>query len=196
LETEEPRSSTPVTQGEQDRGVSRARREGISRRKFLTLAGAGGGAVLVAGAAVAGYEIGTSSRPSLAAFPATTLARLSDLKVGQVSHARYPDDHSPVMIFKLGKTVPDGVGPNSDVVAYSSICTHLGCTVTWKAQTGVISCPCHFSSFDPARGGIMIVGHATTNLPQVMLQVEDGKLVATGMRGLIWGRQTNLQTLR
>jgi arsenite oxidase small subunit len=99
------------------------------------------------------------------------------------------------MIFKLGTKVSDGVGPDGDVVAYSSICTHLGCAVAWNADAKVLSCPCHFSSFDPARGGIMIMGQATANLPQVILKANGTDLVATGIRGLIWGRQTNLQTL-
>lgn len=99
------------------------------------------------------------------------------------------------MIFKVGQKVQDGVGPDGDIVAYSSICTHLGCALAWKPATKVLSCPCHFSSFDPAHGGMLIMGQATTNLPQVILKVDSGNVIGTGMRGIIWGRQTNLQTL-
>lgn len=170
-------------------GADRARaRAGVSRRRFLALAGAGGVAIGAAG--LAACE--TQTTPTTT-FPETGIARVKDLKTGQVVRASYPDDQSPILIFKLGKKVPDGVGPDGDIVAYSSICTHLGCPVTWKAQTGVLACPCHFSSFDPARGGMMVMGQATTNLPQVVLRVRGDDLVATGVRGLIWGRQNNLQ---
>ena len=168
---------------------------GISRRRFLELTGVGAGGVVVGG--VIGYEIAKSGQQAgaVTTFPESTLAKVSDLKVGQVTTAKYPDDKSPIMIFKVGTKVQDGVGPDGDIVAYSSICTHLGCAVAWKPETKVISCPCHFSSFDPARGGMMIMGQATTNLPQVILKVDSGNLIGTGMRGLIWGRQTNLQSL-
>jgi arsenite oxidase small subunit len=175
-----------------DRGVSRAKRAGISRRHFLAIAGIGGTAVVAGGLAACQTN---APQAGQSAFPATTLAKLTDLKVGQVTQAKYPDDKSPVMLLKLGQRVPDGVGPDGDVVAYSSICTHLGCSVAWTPDTKVLSCPCHFSSFDPARGGIMVMGQATANLPQLILKISGGDVVATGMRGLIWGRQTNLQTL-
>jgi arsenite oxidase small subunit len=39
----------------------------------------------------------------------------------------------------------------------------------------------------------MISGQATENLPQVMLSVSsDGSIVATGIDGLLYGRQSNL----
>ena len=194
METKEPETEKTSASGDGGRGISRAKRPGISRRHFFELAGVGAGAAVIGG--VAGYEIGSSRQaPSITTFPHSTLAKFSDLKVGQVTRAKYPDDKSPIMIFKLGTKVPDGVGPDGDVVAYSSICTHLGCAVAWNADAKVLSCPCHFSSFDPARGGIMIMGQATANLPQVILKANGTDLVATGIRGLIWGRQTNLQTL-
>ena len=34
-------------------------------------------------------------------------------------HATYPDEQSPIVLLKLGRRVPDGVGPDGDVVAYN-----------------------------------------------------------------------------
>ena len=45
---------------------------------------------------------------------------------------------------------------DSAVVALSSVCTHLGCRVSWDAEKRVLRCPCHGGVFDPTgavRGG-------------------------------------------
>ena len=86
-----------------------------------------------------------------------------------------------------------GVGPDGDVVAYSTLCTHMGCPITYDPQARSFKCPCHFSQFDPEIAGQMICGQATENLPQVTLRVgSDGSIVATGVQGLIYGRQANV----
>jgi Rieske Fe-S protein len=64
------------------------------------------------------------------------------------------------------------------VVAYTSICTHTGCDVDdWLADEQHLSCPCHFSTFDPKDGGRVVDGPAPRMLPALPLKIVDGKLV-------------------
>jgi rieske iron-sulfur protein len=70
-------------------------------------------------------------------------------------------------------------------VAYSAICTHLGCTVSWERnqQTPAASlteCLCHNSIFDPARGAKVLGGPAPIPLAQIGVKVaDDGSLIFT-----------------
>ena len=63
------------------------------------------------------------------------------------------------------------------VHAFSSKCTHLGCTVG-KVAGGKIFCPCHGSVFD-ADTGAVLQGPATAPLPPVNVTVENGGVYAT-----------------
>ncbi|WP_421911638.1 ubiquinol-cytochrome c reductase iron-sulfur subunit [Marinobacter sp.] len=64
------------------------------------------------------------------------------------------------------------------VVAYSTICTHDGCSVsTWDSEKHQLVCPCHHSIFDPKAGGALVSGPAYRSLPALPLAVEDGYLV-------------------
>ncbi len=38
--------------------------------------------------------------------------------------------------------------PQGQLKAFSAVCTHLGCTVQYEAETSVIWCPCHNGKFD------------------------------------------------
>jgi rieske iron-sulfur protein len=70
-------------------------------------------------------------------------------------------------------------------VAYSAICTHLGCTVSWvenqKAHApSFMECFCHNSIFDPAEGAKVLSGPAPMPLAQIGIKVaEAGILVFT-----------------
>jgi len=70
-------------------------------------------------------------------------------------------------------------------VAYSAICTHLACTVSWvknQAAPGAsfTECFCHNSIFDPARGAKVLGGPAPIPLAQIGVRVaEDGNLLFT-----------------
>src|SRR5271157_3214913 len=55
--------------------------------------------------------------------------------------------------------------------ALSAVCTHLGCLSTWKADAGVIACPCHGSTF--RRDGTTIAGPAPAPLPWLKMLVKD-----------------------
>jgi ubiquinol-cytochrome c reductase iron-sulfur subunit len=67
-----------------------------------------------------------------------------------------------------------------NIVAYSKICTHVGCPVAlYEQTTHHILCPCHQSTFDAAKGAEVIFGPAARPLPQLPLTVDSsGYLVA------------------
>jgi ubiquinol-cytochrome c reductase iron-sulfur subunit len=75
------------------------------------------------------------------------------------------------------------------IVAFSKVCTHAGCAIAlYRKPTfaptqprPALVCPCHYSTFDPARGGEVIFGPAGRPLPQLPLEVgPDGILRAGG----------------
>jgi quinol---cytochrome c reductase iron-sulfur subunit len=67
-----------------------------------------------------------------------------------------------------------------NIVAYSKICTHVGCPVAlYEQTTHHILCPCHQSTFDAATGATVIFGPAPRPLPQLPMTVDaQGYLVA------------------
>jgi ubiquinol-cytochrome c reductase iron-sulfur subunit len=68
----------------------------------------------------------------------------------------------------------------NDIVAYSKICTHVGCPAAlYEQTTHHILCPCHQSTFNAARGAEVIFGPATRPLPQLPIGVDaQGFLIA------------------
>ena len=66
------------------------------------------------------------------------------------------------------------------IVAYSKVCTHVGCPVAlYEQQTHHLLCPCHQSTFDLADGAKVVFGPASRPLPQLPITVdEEGYLVA------------------
>lgn len=68
------------------------------------------------------------------------------------------------------------------IVAYSKLCTHVGCPVgLYEPTAKQLFCPCHQSVFDVSVGARPIGGPATRALPQLPLDVDaDGMLIARG----------------
>ncbi|MDR2986845.1 MAG: Rieske (2Fe-2S) protein [Nocardiopsaceae bacterium] len=77
-----------------------------------------------------------------------------------------------------GKVVQNWAVDN--IIAYSKICTHVGCPAAlYEQTTHHILCPCHQSTFDATRGAEVIFGPATRALPQLPMTVDaQGFLVA------------------
>ena len=69
---------------------------------------------------------------------------------------------------------------DNTLVAYSKICTHVGCPVAlYEQTTHHILCPCHQSTFDAANGANVIFGPAARALPQLPLTLDsEGYIVA------------------
>ena len=69
-----------------------------------------------------------------------------------------------------------------DLVAYSKICTHVGCPVgLYQADLAQLLCPCHQSTFDVLDGARPVFGPAARALPQLPLGLDgQGYVIATG----------------
>ena len=127
-------------------------------------------------------------------YPKQVVGKASALPLNQATAFTYPDASSRCYAIRLGSSVPSGVGPNKDIVAYSGMCTHMGCPVAYVPETKSFKCGCHYSMFDAELDGQMIVGQATEDLPRVLLEFDDktGTVHAVGIDGLLYGRQANI----
>ena len=165
----------------------------VSRREFLKFTGgvAAGAAALPTNAEAApAADAGNAVLP----YKAKTVGKAGSLGVNQAVNFTFPDASSPCALLKMGSPVPGGVGPNQDIVAYSTMCTHMGCQVSYDSAQRVFRCPCHFSIFDAEKAGEMVCGQATENLPRIVLKynAKDDSVMAVAVAGLLYGRQSNI----
>jgi rieske iron-sulfur protein len=118
---------------------------------------------------------------------------VSSMKPGDAVLA-YPTGKSsnPANLVQLIKLEEMAFMPPTDIaltdkgfVAYSAICTHLGCTVSWMANrdspiTSFTECYCHGSIFNPAQGAKVLGGPAPIPLAQIGVKVmQEGTLAFT-----------------
>lgn len=169
----------------------------VSRRVFLKLSGSAAAtaatAIGAAGSATPAHAAQAEAGRTTLPYPRTTVANVASLKVNTPVAFNFPDASSPCTLVKMGRAVPGGVGPDRDIVAYSTLCTHMGCPVSYDSSTRTFRCGCHYSVFDAELSGQMVCGQATENLPQITLEIDArGSIVATGVNGLIYGRQSNV----
>ena len=84
---------------------------------------------------------------------------------------------------------PDPRHPGGFVIAFSPVCTHMGCLLVRSEQDHGIQgdatdhltcgpCPCHGTTFDLLRAGLVVLGPATQNLGQLGLQSDGGDVLA------------------
>lgn len=63
-----------------------------------------------------------------------------------------------------------------EFVAYSTVCTHEGCTVEYDPESRNLACPCHGGVFDPANGAEVVSGPPPRLLPEVRIERREGKI--------------------
>jgi ubiquinol-cytochrome c reductase iron-sulfur subunit len=129
--------------------------------------------------------------------PSGTPIRASDVTVGSAFHV-IPEGLNEVenkleekakAVVLLMRLDPEELNPSpgrenwgyDGIVAYSKICTHVGCPVAlYEQQTHHLLCPCHQSTFDLEQECKVIFGPAARPLPQLPIEVDDeGYLVAS-----------------
>ena len=87
---------------------------------------------------------------------------------------------------------PDGLSPTEgepfayiitdqgrDFIAFSNICTHLGCRVRWINDQEQFFCPCHNAVFD--QNGEVESGPPPRALDRFEVKVEDGQVYIKGV---------------
>lgn len=134
----------------------------------------------------------------LALDPTGTPIKAADVTIGSAFHV-IPEgltdlDHHEMLNEKAKAAVllmrlnPSDLNEDADradwsydgIVAYSKICTHVGCPVAlYEQHTHHLLCPCHQSQFDVAEHCKVVFGPAARPLPQLPITVDaEGYLVA------------------
>lgn len=134
----------------------------LDRRGFLRVSS-------VAALAVAGVGIGKLFPKERAA--AVTTGPVKIIKVSDVASGKTYNFTSkagtPAVLFKT----------KTGVYAYSAVCTHEGCTVTYNSATKNLQCGCHGAVFDPENGGKALTGPTNTPLPKIKVAIEGNWIV-------------------
>ena len=136
----------------------------------------------------------------VAKYPSKKVGSLKALKVDEPTMIFYPYDdlNSLCFMVKLGVPAGGGVGPDKDIVAFHTLCTHMGGDLSDLGKTYIKEykilgpCPLHLTTFDLTRHGMLVAGHATESLPQVLLETKGDDILATGIMGLIYGMRDSL----
>ncbi len=167
----------------------------ITRRAFLLGSGAAVASTIFL-TSIPGFK-GEAIAARVRRYPRKKIGRLSRLKVDEPVLFRYPDNGTGTesILVKLGVPAGGGIGPDGDVVAFNTLCPHMGgpLSAVYKREEKALGpCPFHQSLFDLTRHGMVISGHATESLPQVLLELDGDNIYAVGMIGLIYGRFDNL----
>jgi thiosulfate dehydrogenase [quinone] large subunit len=97
---------------------------------------------------------------------AVKVLALSKIAVGQ-THQFALSNGTPAVLFRT----------KNGVFAYSAICTHQGCTVSYKSSNKTLHCPCHGAEFDPFGNGKAVQGPARDPLSAVKVKIEGNWVV-------------------
>jgi len=161
----------------------------INRRGFLL-----GGVTTMVSSLVP--NLGASVSLETKKYPKKRVVALSTLKPNEPIYFNYPtDSDTNSFIVKLEEKAGAGVGKDNDIVAFNQYCTHMGAPLqgTYKKVEKIMgACPMHLTTFDLTRHGMVVSGHATESLVQVVLEIDDGIIYAVGMSGLMYGHSSNL----
>jgi len=147
-----------------------------SRRSFVTTI-AGFGVLIGLGVALASVKVPSPSSSSpgnstTTAGPSSPITNTNNLVVGSPVYFQYPSGY-PNVLFKRS----DGT-----LAAYSMLCTHVCCEVTYESTSSVFYCACHGSEFDSS--GRVIRGPAGSPLPSITLTVDSsGDIYPSGVSG-------------
>ncbi|HNI34462.1 MAG TPA: ubiquinol-cytochrome c reductase iron-sulfur subunit, partial [Microthrixaceae bacterium] len=141
-----------------------AAEEDVTRREFARYLVAGAGVMATGNV---GLAIWTQMRTINTGEP-RPIVPLADVAIGETHLFRYPTDSDPAILLRLDDT---------DVVAFSQKCTHLGCVVFYEAEEGRWHCPCHEGNFD-ARTGDVISGPPPRPLGRIDVEIRDSTIWA------------------
>ena len=200
----EPQERTEATQ----RLLAGGEQSGLARRSLIRRSMLTALAALVAPPIILLKELGPAPHKTLDTTPWKGGMRLlsdpdgrpikpEDVRLGGVVHV-LPDvnnqgfsgldlaaqSQAAVLLIRMNpEDIKSQQGPGWDyqgLVAFSKVCTHVGCPVgLYEQTTHHLLCPCHQSTFDVANGAQVVFGPAGHPLPQLAITIDtEGYLVA------------------
>lgn len=161
----------------------------VDRRKFLILGGTAITVLATMGRGADAQELVSSS------YTHKVIGKLSALKAGVPVTFTYPTDDIENILVMLNEEAGGGIGDTRSVVAFNTVCPHMGGYLdasTLRADISVLGpCPLHLSTFDLTKHGMIVSGHSAASLPQIVLQLDGDNILATGVMGLFYGYNRN-----
>ena len=149
-----------------------------SRRQVLVAAGVGAGALTLA-ACGSSSTAAPSSTAAAAVVPTSTPAAAAGGSAATgatlVALDKVPVGGAVAATDAAGKPIIIARPTAGSAVAFSAICTHMGCPV--KISGADLNCPCHGSKYNALTGAVL-KGPAPKALATVAVKVTDGNVVA------------------
>jgi ubiquinol-cytochrome c reductase iron-sulfur subunit len=175
----------------------------VTRKKLLATAGTAAGGALAVAAITPALSLGPwAHTDALYRTPWRRGRRLVDadgrpLRADDIGEsfytafpegARHDDIAAPVVVVRIDPAslqLPaerSGWAPEG-ILAFSKICTHAGCAIALYRKPKfspvqprpALICPCHYSTFDPARAAAVTFGPAGRALPQLPLAIDPAR---------------------
>jgi thiosulfate dehydrogenase [quinone] large subunit len=140
----------------------------LSRRRGATLAGRASSHEPRHKAAQNGAGVATQPAPSGPPTPPagmTEVARLADLRTGSARSFRDPRSGQAAWLIRSRTTV----------LAFSAVCTHAGCLVSYDQSASEFVCPCHGGTYSGSTGAVL-GGPPPSALPRIDVTVADGRV--------------------
>lgn len=109
----------------------------------------------------------TTSSKAAASTGGAKIVKLASLPVGGSHKFTSAKQGVPAVLFRT----------KTGVFAYSAICTHEGCTVSYNGGSKKMQCPCHGAQFDPFDGAKAVAGPTKTPLASIKVKVDGAWVV-------------------
>jgi arsenite oxidase small subunit len=150
-------------------------------------------------AATTAVSQAAATNAAVTAWPRLLVINVKSLQLLTPMVFDYPIVGTGNIIVKLDVKADNGVGPDGDIVAFSNICQHMGCTYTFVSPVNATTlyygvsttinkppegvCGCHGSVYDFSHNGAVIGGPAPNPVPRVLLEYDQatGDIYANGM---------------
>ena len=142
-------------------------------------------------------------------WPRVRLANISEIKLRTWYLFSYPTKDIPCLLVKTGKSLPSGVGPDRDIIAYVMICQHARYYGTiyippkevrdpekltylktvppnildLYPDKNLLYCPAHAAIYDLEKDGEVLAGPPFCSLCKVVLEHDEtsGDIYAVGL---------------
>jgi len=100
-------------------------------------------------------------------IPGVAIGKITQVAVGQAAQFTDPASKQPALAIRLKAT---------ELVAFTRVCPHAGCTCSYSSSAHLIVCPCHGSEFNQTTGAV-VRGPATKGLTRIPVEISSTGII-------------------